>query len=58
MKRRSYSRPTVQFGEKPYSNPSPTVPPQRVELAPPAVTPVAMFVTSTKLRAVAAPPFT
>jgi hypothetical protein len=29
----SYSKPTVQFGVKPYSQPTPTVPPQRVLLA-------------------------
>src|SRR5580692_6150739 len=33
MKRWSYSTPTDQFGVKPYSNPVPRTPPQRVELA-------------------------
>ena len=33
MNRWSYSTPNDQFGVKPYSNPTPTVPPQRVELA-------------------------
>ena len=33
MNRWSYSRPNDQFGVKPYSNPTPTVPPQRVALA-------------------------
>ncbi len=33
INRWSYSIPADQFGAKPYSNPTPTVPPQRVELA-------------------------
>src|SRR6476469_6147962 len=33
MNRWSYSAPTDQFGAKPYSKPTPTVAPQRVELA-------------------------
>ena len=33
MNRWLYSTPNDQFGAKPYSNPTPTVPPQRVALA-------------------------
>ena len=33
MNRWLYSTPNDQFGVKPYSNPTPTVPPQRVALA-------------------------
>ena len=43
MNRWSYSRPTDQFGAKPYSNPTPTTPPQRVELADANSMPVSRF---------------
>ena len=57
MKRWSYSRPTDQFGVKPYSNPTPKAPPQRVELAEAKPTPVAVSLMKTVLLVTAAPPF-
>src|ERR1700723_1496795 len=58
MKRWSYSTPTDQFGVKPYSNPTPTVPPQRVAVA--AASSVLVSVSSMlkRLLVTAAPPLT
>src|SRR5256885_3283479 len=57
MNRWSYSRPTDQFGAKPYSNPTPTTPPQRVELAEASSTPVSVVRMLARLLVTAAPPF-
>ena len=43
MNKWSYSTPNDQFGAKPYSNPTPTVPPQRVALAEASSTPVSVL---------------
>src|ERR1700741_5032637 len=57
MNRWSYSKPTDQFGAKAYSNPVPTAPPQRVELAD-ALAPVKLSVTENLLPVTAKPVFT
>ena len=43
MNRWLYSTPNDQFGAKPYSNPTPTVPPQRVALAEASSAPVSVI---------------
>src|SRR3954470_17041293 len=53
----SYSTPNDQFGAKPYSNPTPTVPPQRVELAAASSMPVTLLKMLKRLLVTAAPPF-
>src|SRR4030095_3616279 len=53
-----YSTPNDQFGVKPYSNPTPTVPPQRVELAEANSKPEMLSRTLKRLLVPAAPPFT
>src|SRR5579872_6849917 len=58
MKRWSYSIPTDQLGPKPYSNPVPTTPPQRVEFAETRSTPVAVELIAKLVFVTAAPPFT
>src|SRR5271169_4063747 len=58
MKRWSYSRPSDQFGVKPYSNPRPKAPPQRVELAEARPIPPTVELTVEVLLVTAAPPFT
>src|SRR5260370_36961916 len=58
MNRWSYSTPNDQFGAKPYSHPTPTVPPQRVELHAATSIPVLLLRTLKLLLVTAAPPFT
>ena len=58
MNRWSYSTPNDQFGAKPYSNPTPTVPPQRVALAEASSMPVRLSRMLKRLLVTAAPPFT
>src|SRR6476620_725699 len=58
MNKWSYSTPNDQFGAKPYSNPTPTAPPQRVALAAASSTPVRLLKTLKRLLVTAAPPFT
>src|SRR5689334_22381527 len=58
MKRWSYSTPNDQFGVKPYSNPTPRAPPQRVELADATVAQQAVVTMSKRLSVTAAPPLT
>ena len=58
MNRWLYSTPNDQFGVKPYSNPTPTVPPQRVALAEASSMPVNVSRMLKRLLVTAAPPFT
>ena len=58
MNRWLYSTPNDQFGVKPYSNPTPTVPPQRVALAEASSKPVSVSRMLKRLLVTAAPPFT
>ena len=58
MNRWLYSTPNDQFGAKPYSNPTPTVPPQRVALAEASSVPKTFSRTLKRLLVTAAPPFT
>src|SRR5437762_6086315 len=58
MNKWSYSTPKDQFGAKPYSNPTPTAPPQRVALAEASSTPVAVLRMLKRLLVTAAPPLT
>src|SRR3954454_5688047 len=58
MNKWSYSTPNDQFGAKPYSNPTPTTPPQRVEPAEASSAPVAVLRMLKRLLVTAAPPFT
>src|SRR6516164_11378408 len=55
MNRWSYSTPNDQFGVKPYSKPTPTVPPQRVELVE-AHKPLTVSQRLKRLPVTAAPP--
>ena len=48
--------PTDQFGVKPYSQPTPTAPPQRVELAEATLTPPGVLQMSNRFLVTAAPP--
>src|SRR5258708_36560980 len=54
----SYSTPNDQFGAKPYSNPTPTVPPQRVELAAARSMPVMLLKMLKRLLVTPGPPVT
>ena len=58
MNRWSYSIPADQFGAKPYSQPTPTVPPQRVALCAASSVPEGVSRTLKRLSVTAAPPFT
>ena len=53
-----YSTPNDQFGAKPYSNPTPTVPPQRVALTAASSTLLIVVRMLKRLLVTAAPPFT
>src|ERR1700719_3827136 len=57
INRWSYSIPADQFGAKPYSQPTPTVPPQRVALAAASSAPVSVLSMLKRLLVTAAPPF-
>ena len=58
LKIKSYSIPALQFGAKPYSQPTPTVPAHRVRSAEANPTPVKVLNKSQRWSATAAPPFT
>ena len=58
MKRWLYSTPNDQFGVKPYSNPTPMVPPQRVAVADANSAPAIVLRMLKRLLVTAAPPFT
>src|SRR5450432_398256 len=57
IQRWSYSIPALQFGVKPYSNPTPKEPPQRVELAEYKPTLPRVVLMKALLLVTAAPPF-
>ena len=57
MNRWLYSMPADQFGAKPYSKPTPTVAPQRVELAEKSSTSPSVVRMLKLLLVTAAPPF-
>src|SRR3954452_14837907 len=58
INRWSYSMPADQFGAKPYSQPTPTVPPQRVALAAANSFPLSVPRMLKRLLVTAAPPLT